>query len=39
LTFNQMEDQLMSDALLPTQDGGNSGDTKVLPLSTIKVRS
>jgi hypothetical protein len=29
LTFKEMEHQLMSDVLLPTQDGGNFSDTKV----------
>jgi hypothetical protein len=29
LTSKEMEHQLMSDVLLPTQDGGNSSDTKV----------
>jgi hypothetical protein len=38
LTSNQTVDQLTSDVLLPTQDGGNSSDIKVLKLSTRKVR-
>jgi hypothetical protein len=29
LTFNQTEDHPTSDVPLPTQDGGNSSDTKV----------
>jgi hypothetical protein len=38
LIFNPTVDQPMSDALLPTQDGGKSGDLKVVSLSTRKVR-
>jgi hypothetical protein len=38
LISNQMEDQLMSDAPLLTQDGGNSGELKVDTLSTIRVK-
>jgi hypothetical protein len=38
LTSNPMEDQQTSDALLPTQDGGNYSDTKVLSLSMRKER-
>jgi hypothetical protein len=33
LTSNLMEDQPISDAPLPTQDGGNSSDTKEPTLS------
>jgi len=39
LTFSQTEDQAMSDAQLPTQDGGNSSSTKVLQLSMREERS
>jgi hypothetical protein len=38
LTFNQTEDQAISDAPLLTQDGGNSSDMKVDSLSTKKER-
>jgi hypothetical protein len=38
LTSNPTVDQPMSDALLLTQDGGNSGDTKVVSLSMRKER-
>jgi hypothetical protein len=39
LISNLTVDQLISDAQLPTQDGGNSSDTKVPQLSTRKERS
>jgi predicted subunit of tRNA(5-methylaminomethyl-2-thiouridylate) methyltransferase len=39
LISNQMVVQLISDAQLPTLDGGNSSDTKVPQLSTRKERS
>jgi hypothetical protein len=35
LTFNQTEDQQISDVLQPTQDGGNSSNTKT-PMSPMK---
>jgi hypothetical protein len=38
LISNPTVDQLMSDVPLPTQDGGNSGETKVVSLSTRKER-
>jgi len=38
LIFNQMVDQPISDAQLPTQDGGNSSDMKVDSLSMRKER-
>jgi hypothetical protein len=38
LISNPMVDQLMSDALLLTQDGGKSGELKVDSLSMIRVR-
>jgi hypothetical protein len=38
LTSNQTVDQATSDVLLPTQDGGNSSDTRELSLSTKKER-
>jgi hypothetical protein len=38
LISNQTVDQPMSDALLPTQDGGKCGDLKEDILSTIRVR-
>jgi hypothetical protein len=38
LISNQMEDQPISDVPLPTQDGGNSSDTKDLSLSMKKER-
>jgi hypothetical protein len=37
-TSNQTEDQPISDAPLPTLDGGNSSDMKVDSLSTKKER-
>jgi len=39
LISNPTEDQAISDALLPTQDGGRCSDTKVPQLSTRKERS
>jgi hypothetical protein len=38
LTSNQTEDQAISDAPLPTQDGGNSSDMRVASLSMRKER-
>jgi hypothetical protein len=38
LTSSLMEVQATSDVLQPTQDGGNSSSTKVLPLLTREVR-
>jgi hypothetical protein len=38
LTFSQTEDQLISDVLLLTQDGGNSSKLKVDSLWTKKER-
>jgi hypothetical protein len=38
LISNQMEDQATSDAPLPTQDGGNSSDTKEHSLSMKEKR-
>jgi hypothetical protein len=38
LTFKEMEDLPISDVPLPTQDGGNSSDTKDLKLSTREER-
>jgi len=38
LTSNQMVDQPMSDVLLPTPDGGNSGELREDSLEMIKER-
>jgi hypothetical protein len=38
LTSNPTVDQPTSDVLLPTQDGGNSSDTRELSLSTKEER-
>jgi hypothetical protein len=37
LIFNQMEDQLISDALLPTQDGGNYSKQTGHSLQTLRT--
>jgi hypothetical protein len=38
LTFKATVDQIILDALLPTQDGGNFSDTKIPTLSTREER-